>query len=64
LYISGVQRRAHRLNITLDGELVARVELSAAAVEDLEALILTHSLPDDTRARVRFRAGMRRSGRI
>jgi hypothetical protein len=32
---------------------VARVELAAAAVEDLGALIRTHSLPDDTRARVR-----------
>lgn len=32
---------------------MARVELAAAAVEDLDALIHTHSLPDDTRARVR-----------
>ena len=32
---------------------MARVELSASAIEDLEALILTHSLPADTRARVR-----------
>jgi plasmid stabilization system protein ParE len=32
---------------------VARVELSAAAVEDLEQMIFTHSLPADTRARVR-----------
>jgi plasmid stabilization system protein ParE len=31
---------------------VARVELSAAAVEDLETLIRTHSLPADTRERV------------
>jgi hypothetical protein len=31
---------------------VARVELAAAAVEDLEALIRTHSLPADTSARV------------
>jgi len=31
---------------------VASVELSAAAVEDLDALIRTHSLPADTRARV------------
>jgi hypothetical protein len=31
---------------------VARVELAAAAVEDLDALIRTHSLPADTRARV------------
>ena len=32
---------------------VTRVELAAAAVEDLDALIRTHSLPQDTRARVR-----------
>jgi plasmid stabilization system protein ParE len=31
---------------------VARVELSATAIEDLDRLIVTHSLPDDTRARV------------
>jgi len=31
---------------------VASVELSAAAVEDLDALIRTHSLPPDTRFRV------------
>jgi hypothetical protein len=31
---------------------VARVELAATAVEDLDALIVTHSLPADTRARV------------
>ena len=31
---------------------MASVELSAAAVEDLDALIRTHSLPADTRARV------------
>jgi hypothetical protein len=31
---------------------VARVELAEAAVEDLEGLIRTHSLPADTRARV------------
>jgi len=31
---------------------LARVELSAAAVEDLDALIRTHSLPPDTRPRV------------
>jgi hypothetical protein len=31
---------------------VARVELSAAALEDLRALIRTHSLPADTAARV------------
>jgi hypothetical protein len=32
---------------------VARVELSKAAVEDLDTLIRTHSLPPDTRLRVR-----------
>lgn len=31
---------------------MARVELAGAAVEDLDALIRTHSLPSDTRARV------------
>jgi hypothetical protein len=31
---------------------VAHVELALAAVEDLDGLILTHSLPADTRARV------------
>jgi ParE toxin of type II toxin-antitoxin system, parDE len=31
---------------------MARVELTASAVEDLRALIRTHSLPDDTVARV------------
>lgn|GEM_PF-408478 len=31
---------------------MARVELAAAAVEDVEGLIRTHSLPADTRARV------------
>ena len=31
---------------------MARVELAAAAVEDLDKLIRTHSLPADTRARV------------
>ena len=31
---------------------MARVELAVAAVEDLETLIRTHSLPADTRARV------------
>jgi plasmid stabilization system protein ParE len=31
---------------------VAAVRLSAAAVEDLDRLILTHSLPRDTRRRV------------
>jgi hypothetical protein len=32
---------------------MAIVELAAAAVEDLDRLILTHSLPPDTRQRVR-----------
>ncbi len=32
---------------------MARVELSAAAVSDLNELIATHSLPADTRERVR-----------
>jgi hypothetical protein len=31
---------------------VTSVELAATAVEDLDALILTHSLPTDTRSRV------------
>ena len=31
---------------------MASVELAAAAVEDLDALVLSHSLPADTRARV------------
>lgn len=31
---------------------MARVELAKAAVEDLDTLIRTHSLPPDTRARV------------
>src|ERR671936_542952 len=31
---------------------MARVELAASAVEDLLALIRTHSLPDDSTARV------------
>jgi hypothetical protein len=31
---------------------VARVELAVAAVEDLDGLVRTHSLPPDTRARV------------
>lgn len=31
---------------------MARVTLSPAAVEDLDRLIITHSLPRDTRARV------------
>jgi hypothetical protein len=32
---------------------MANVELTAVAVEDLDRLILTHSLPPDTRQRVR-----------
>lgn len=32
---------------------MARVEVAAAAVADLEALSVTHSLPPDTRRRVR-----------
>ena len=32
---------------------MARVELSAAAAEDLERLIRTHSLPADTKKRVK-----------
>jgi plasmid stabilization system protein ParE len=32
---------------------VAQVRLSAAAVDDLDRMIVTHSLPADTRARVR-----------
>ncbi len=32
---------------------MARVELSHAAVEDLDRLIYTHSLPSDTKDRVR-----------
>jgi plasmid stabilization system protein ParE len=32
---------------------VARVELAAAAAEDLDRLISTHSLPEDTKQRVR-----------
>jgi plasmid stabilization system protein ParE len=32
---------------------VARVELTASAVEDLDLLIRTHSLPADTKVRVR-----------
>lgn len=31
---------------------MARVDLAAAAVEDLDPLVRTHSLPADTRARV------------
>ena len=32
---------------------MARLELAAAAIDDLEQLIFTHSLPADTKARVR-----------
>ncbi len=32
---------------------MARIELSRAAVDDLERLMLTHTLPADTRERVR-----------
>ena len=32
---------------------MAQVELALAAVEDLDRLVLTHSLPADTRQRVR-----------
>lgn len=32
---------------------MARVEVSAAAVADLDQMILSHSLPSDTRQRVR-----------
>lgn len=32
---------------------MARVELSAAAVEDVEALVLSRSLPPDTRRRLK-----------
>lgn len=32
---------------------MARVEASAAAVEDLERLIFTHTLPGDTKTRVK-----------
>ena len=32
---------------------MAQIELARAAVEDLDRLVLTHSLPDDTRQRVR-----------
>jgi len=36
---------------------VARVELTRGAVADLDRLILTHSLPPDTRERVRRSLG-------
>ena len=32
---------------------MAQIELARAAVEDLDRLVLTYSLPDDTRQRVR-----------
>jgi plasmid stabilization system protein ParE len=32
---------------------VAEVRLSAVAIEDLDRIVITHSLPADTRARVR-----------
>jgi hypothetical protein len=32
---------------------VARVELSAVALQDLERLVITHSLPPDTRLRLK-----------
>ena len=32
---------------------MARLEVAEAAVEDLEQMIFTHSLPSDTKARVR-----------
>jgi hypothetical protein len=37
---------------------VARVELSLDAVENLDRMIVTHSLPADTRARVRRSLGI------
>jgi plasmid stabilization system protein ParE len=37
---------------------VTRVELSLAAVDDLDRMIVTHSLPADTRARVRRSLGI------
>jgi hypothetical protein len=44
---------------------VASVELAAAALEDLERMIVTHSLPADTRARVaRSLRGLRQSPRM
>ena len=41
---------------------MARVELSVAAAEDLDRLIVTHSLPGSTRARVK--ASLRRLERF
>lgn len=32
---------------------MARITLAPAAIEDLERLIFTHSLPEDTRSRIR-----------
>ncbi len=37
---------------------MARVELSLGAVENLDRMIVTHSLPVDTRARVRRSLGI------
>ena len=37
---------------------MARVELSLAAVENLDHMIVTHSLPVDTRARVKRSLGI------
>lgn len=37
---------------------MARVELSLAAVEHLDFMIVTHSLPVDTRARVKHSLGI------
>lgn len=37
---------------------MARVELSLAAVENLDRMIITHSLPIDTRARVKRSLGI------
>lgn len=37
---------------------MARVELSLAAVENLDRMIVTHSLPLDTRARVKRSLGI------
>ncbi|HEY5045854.1 MAG TPA: hypothetical protein VII53_08355 [Solirubrobacteraceae bacterium] len=37
---------------------MARVELSLAAVENLDRMIVTHSLPSDTRARVKRSLGI------
>ena len=60
--IPGAHERAHRLGLSqaragyrsrwTSCSSVARVELALAAVEDLEILIRTHSLPADTGARV------------